>query len=177
MNSLILPKLSEIEDVNHFLANALSVNQCNDNVEPIWEGSAVIFNAGANEYVDSEYKNSAWYSSFVRAQKYGGLDNRIGIVTQYEDSEKVAGMNALYGKPLKPWVRVCSFIERGCPLDTYLEKSLQMPLDTYKYSITDSISIEARFFSTVPINLLHQAVSHVARKDRDFQRQFDEFMA
>ena len=140
--SLILPKFTEISGISAFLKKIYQDVQCNQSVDAIWEGAAVIFNQGANEHVKSKIDCAGWGDTFREMQIHGGIDNRVGVVTQYEDQESVDLQNQLYQMKIKPWVRISSYI--NC-------------YQGYKACLPSSISIEARFCSVVPMEFLLKA--------------------
>ncbi len=155
---LLLPKLSELNGLPDLIKNMYFDVQCNDSIDAIWEGAAVIFNTGAAKYIEENGKYAGWFSSYEVAKVNGGLDNRIGIITQYEDSRSVNIQNGLYGMDLKPWVRVSCFME--CQL-------LGFKRNVCHFS---SVSLDARFCTTIPMSILIDARQQTINKVTETSR-------
>ena len=74
--SLILPKLEELCATPPFLKTLYQTTQSNQDIDPIWEGVAVVFNEGAEHYLNAEKSNSSWVRLQSEYMKAGGLDGR-----------------------------------------------------------------------------------------------------
>lgn len=61
---LLLPKITEIIDLPVFVQQMYLRSRSNDVIDPIWEGIAVVFNDGANSYIEEHGKDSGWFCSF-----------------------------------------------------------------------------------------------------------------
>ena len=72
--SLILPKLEELCATPPFLKTLYQTTQSNQDIDPIWEGVAVVFNEGAEHYLNAEKSNSSWVRLQSEYMKAGGLD-------------------------------------------------------------------------------------------------------
>lgn len=158
MGNLILPKLVDIQTIPPFLVDVYLGVQDNSTIDAMWPGVAVIFNQGANDFVAEHGRNAAWYGSFIEAQKVGGIDTRLGIVTQYKDISSVTIMNNLYGMNERPWVRVSSFI------DSFPGR------DSYPVSFHKSITIDARFCSSIPMSIFHEARQQIMNDDLELRQ-------
>ncbi len=163
-SSLLLPKLSEINGLPDSIVLLYLSVQCNNSIDALWEGGAVIVNTGAADYIKEHGKDSAWFSSFEIAEANGGIESRIGIITQYEDLKTVTNQNNLYGKELKPWVRISCFME--C-------QSLGSKREVCQ---SNSVSLDARFCTTIPMEILTEARKQTVKKDAEMMKFIEEFI-
>ena len=162
--SLILPKLEELCATPPFLKTLYQTTQSNQDIDPIWEGVAVVFNEGAEHYLNAEKSNSSWVRLQSEYMKAGGLDGRVGVITQYNDLEQVTFMNSLYNLDNAPWVRVSSFI------DCYSSDK------SYPICHSSSLSLDARYVTTIPTSLFIQAKETVVERDIAFTSMIEKFL-
>ncbi|MCG7639311.1 MULTISPECIES: hypothetical protein [Alteromonas] len=162
--SVILPKLAELSATPPFIKTLYQVTQSNKTIDPLWEGVAVVFNEGTERYLNSEKSNSSWIRLRSEYTKAGGLDGRVGVITQYNDLEQVSFMNSLYSLDYAPWVRVSSFID--CHSS---DKS-------YPICHSSSISLDARYVTTIPTSLFIQAKETVVERDIAFTSMIEKFL-
>lgn len=161
--SVILPKLAELSATPPFIKTLYQVTQSNKTIEPLWEGVAVVFNEGTERYLNSEKSNSSWIRLRSEYAKAGGLDGRVGVITQYNDLEQVSFVNSLYSLDYAPWVRVSSFID--CHSS---DKS-------YPICHSSSISLDARYVTTIPTSIFKQAKKAVVERDIAFTSMIEQF--
>lgn len=153
MYRLSLPKLIEL-DSQPMLAREVYLNsQCNESIEPIWNGVAVFINKGADEYLQANHRNACWYSLYEEMIPSGGVDGRIGIVTQYE-------ANPIWKKQA-PWIRV------SCHIDTFRDNRPCYP---------SSVSLDARLCTTVPLQFYREAVQAAVMAHRKALEQYSHFL-
>jgi hypothetical protein len=162
--SLLLPKLSELNGLPDSIVQLYLDVQCNNSIDALWEGVAVIVNTGAADYIKEHGKNSGWFSSFEKTEENGGIENRIGIITQYEDLNSVTLQNNFFGMDLKPWVRISCFME---------SQSLGSKREICQVS---SVSLDARFCTTIPMYMLIEARKQTVKKDADMSKFIEEFI-
>lgn len=162
--SVILPKLSEIGDVPSFIKRLYQKNQSNDCLDPIWVGVAVIINNGAEQYIEEKYRYAGWYSAFRNSIEAGGLDGRIGVITQYVDAEQVSQFSEVYAYTQAPWVRVSNYIHCD-PLNA-----------SYDICHASSISLDARYVTTIPMSIFNQAKEVVIERDKAFVSMIESFL-
>ncbi|MEZ8292272.1 hypothetical protein AB6D11_00300 [Vibrio splendidus] len=102
-------------------------------------GSIVFFNSGADDLLSRTMNGAMWRSYVDIAKKQGGLDGRLGIVTQCVTP-------SFDGQP--SWLRVSSFVEYADP-----DKVWEL----------GSVSIDASYVTTVPISFYHSSVTMLTR--------------
>jgi hypothetical protein len=135
MYRLLLPKLIELESQPMLVRDIYLKSQCNESIDPAWEGVAVFINKGADEYLQANHRNACWYSLYEDILTSGGVDGRIGILTQYET-------NPLWKKQA-PWIRV------SCHIDTFRDN---------RPCYLSSVSLDARLCTTVPMRFYREAI-------------------
>ncbi|GIU20961.1 hypothetical protein [Shewanella sp. MBTL60-007] len=158
MSVLLLPRLQTLHAENDFLRQLYLTSQSNLNIDPIWEGVAVILNDGA----DLKLSGTHWANHNKSVILDGGYDGRIGIVTQYENVESIEFMNKLYHMDAQPWVRVSCFINSN----------------TQDVSSYESISIDARYCTTIPQSIYKKACSSIQHQylEQTKRFSFDELL-
>ena len=152
MSVLLLPRLQTLHAENDFLRQLYLTSQSNLSIDPIWKGVAVILNDGT----DFELSSTHWANHNKSVILDGGYDGRIGIVTQYENAESIAFMNKLYHMDALPWVRVSCFINA----------------DTQDVSSYESISIDARYCTTIPTSIYEKACSTIQHQHLEQAKRF-----
>ena len=142
MNRLLLPKLMDFEPLPRLVREVFLNSQSNETIEPIWNGVAVFINKGADEYIQTHHKNACWYPLYQETIAAGGLDGRIGIVTQYEPMDR-----PIWGLPITgPWVRV------SCHVNKHGENGI---------CHLSSVSLDAKLCTTVPMSFYREAADSV----------------
>lgn len=136
MYRLLLPKLMELDSQPMLAREVYLKSQCSEFIDPVWEGIAVFINKGADEYLQANHRNACWYSLYEDMLPSGGVDGRIGIVTQYE-------ANPIWEKQA-PWIRV------SCHIDTFRDN---------RPCYLSSVSLDARLCTTVPMRFYREAIN------------------
>jgi hypothetical protein len=156
MDHLLMPKFNELNSQSKFWGK-YKIRQNNNMLENIKKYMTVVINKGADKYVQENFKNAHWYSSYKTTISQGGVDGRIGIVTDYHDQESVDSMKKLYKNNTteKPWVRVTSFLnERGNTKDSVKSQ----------ISHEGSVVIDARLCTVIPMSFYNEAREYALRQ-------------
>lgn len=150
---LLLPKIMDLTSQPLLVREIYSESQSNEEMDPIWEGVAVFINNGADEYLHTNHRNAFWFELYKDTIPFGGMDGRIGIVTQYEPMDRpIWGVNMT-----KPWVRV------SCHIQTHGDGRICYP---------SSVSLDARLCTTVPMKFYREAVDIT---EQEFAREMARF--
>lgn len=142
MNEILLPRLAELNGLPQFIKELYLSSQCNESIDPIWEGVAVFLNAGADHYLQTQQPRAYWYGLYEPTLNEGGLDGRIGIVTEFYGKGSVVCNS--------PWLRV------SCHLPVFGS-------DDYEVCHFHSVSLDARLCTTVPMSFFSLAREQVVK--------------
>tara|TARA_Y100000310_G_C20702221_1_gene830984 strand:- start:3480 stop:3995 length:516 start_codon:yes stop_codon:yes gene_type:complete len=151
--SLLMPKLGELIGNSGSVCPSFLKKQCNESIGDISVGDPVVFNVGSNDLVSLAGKSAGWFNVFRSIQDDGGIDQRVGVITQYENQKDVDFHNRLHVREIKPWVRIsCHLIEST---------------ETGEYNVCyeNSISIDASFCTKIPSELMLRARNLVIKND------------
>lgn len=163
-NIIALPKLSEIDSITPIEKEIYLKSQDNLTIDPLWVGVPVFFNNGSFDYIK---KKNGWHGSIQSIEDIeliGGLDGRVGIVTDYHNQSEQDIMRSIYGSRIssEPWVRISSF----------MRESIHKYGD-YELDLLSSISIEARLCTTIPMEFYKKAFDFSV-KNRFKKSVFDD---
>lgn len=148
INIIALPKLSQIDAITAIEKEIYLKSQDNLTIDPLWVGVPVFFNNGSFDYIKSKNGRHGSIQSIEDIELIGGLDGRIGIVTDFHDQAEQDMMRSIYGSRIssEPWVRISSF----------LMASIHKYGD-YELDLLSSVSIDARLCTTIPMEFYKKA--------------------
>lgn len=152
---IVLPKLSQIDSITPIEKEIYLKSQDNLTIDPLWVGVPVFFNNGSFDYIKNKNGRHGSIQSTGDIELIGGLDERIGIVTDYHDQAEQDTMRNIDGSQIssEPWVRISFFLMAS--IHKYGDYELDLP---------SSISIEARLCTKIPMELYKKALDFSVRK-------------